>query len=126
MPFKAFILCIYWFEMKKSINVLVDLFGQSIIELPVTYTISTDEARPTEAMVICKITLADEDVPGWLYSRNFSFFFSQTDNANGSTLSICRAAGKQNVYYEQMLNVVSDYIWLKEFYPKKQESKVMC
>ncbi|MNI40672.1 hypothetical protein D3C87_489350 [compost metagenome] len=111
--------------MKKSINVLVDLFGQSIIELPVTYTISTDEARPAEAMVSCKITLADDDIPGWLYSRNFSFFFSQTNSAKASTLSVCRAAGKQNVYYEQMLNVVSDYIWLKEFYSEKQKSEVI-
>lgn len=111
--------------MKKSIHVLVDLFGQSIIELPVSYTISADEARPAATTVSCHITLADEDVPGWLYSRDFSFFFTQTNNENIFMTSILRAAGKQNVYYEQMLNVVSDYIWLQEFYLQKQKSKVM-
>lgn len=101
--------------MNKSVNVSVDLFGEGIIDLPITYSIGTDEAKPDAIALNCSIDCSAANSPGWLYGKHFKFLFSRTSNNDAVIININRKAGKKNVYYELMLNVVFEYIWLREF-----------
>lgn len=108
--------------MKKDINVFVDLFGEGIIDLPITYTISADKAKTDLITLSCSIEPVDDSLPGWLYVNHFEFIFSRTSNDDAVIVSVSHSAEKKNVYYELMLNVVFEYIWLREFSKEKQVS----
>jgi len=99
--------------MKKKINVLIDFFGEGILNLPVIYKVTTKTKQQENRLVHCFIDLPIEKSTGWLTAAHFSYSVKQ--DCNRLTISFNRFKGQQNVQYELMMNTVSEYINLREF-----------
>jgi hypothetical protein len=104
-------------ETTKKVEVLIDLLGYGIVELSVVYRLSFTNGSPRACTVDCHINLADS-LHTWLCSPDFKLDFSGIDDGRGHIVGFSGKGVDQNVYYQTMLNVVSDYIFLKEgFFP---------
>lgn len=99
---------------EKRVEVLVDLLGYGTVELTVDYRLSFMDGFPRSYSVECRISLIDQALHSWLYSPDFKLFFSEIGVGNGHMVSFSGEGLNKNVYYQTMLNVVSDYIFLKE------------
>ena len=98
----------------NNINVLIDLLGYGIVELPVAYRLKFEDTSPRVCEVACHISLPDPESHTWLYSPDFNMVFAEIDGGIGHVVSFSGAGLNKNVYYQTMVNVVSDYIFLKE------------
>ncbi|KQS36069.1 hypothetical protein ASG14_11580 [Pedobacter sp. Leaf194] len=101
-------------KMEKRITVLIDLFGEGIVHLPVVYRTKIDDRQPAIPLRYCTIDLPQRNLPGWLYSSAFSYSVSSNQLNNAKAFHFTRAEGKKNLYYEIMLSVISEYIELVE------------
>ncbi|UKT65888.1 hypothetical protein [Pedobacter mucosus] len=106
--------------MKKVVSVSVDLFEQGIFDFPITYGLKTDKDKPGITIVYFTINLDKDNLPEWLYSKSFEYSVSRNKNDDAAIISICRSGEKMNIYNELMLNVISEYIGLKEFTMKQK------
>lgn len=97
----------------KQVEVLIDLLGYGIVALPVAYHLSFINGAPRTCTVDCHINLTDSPHT-WLCSSDFKLVFSEIDGGRGHVVCFNGDGINQNVYYQTMLNVVSDYIFLKE------------
>ncbi|WP_316832074.1 hypothetical protein [Pedobacter aquatilis] len=101
-------------------NILIELMGFGIIELPVDYTLQFSESLPKKCTVECHIGSVDAAFHSWIQSKKFSLIFSEIEIGKGYIVSfICKGLNK-NIYYKAMLNGVSDYIFNKDETLKKQ------
>ncbi|MGN7986274.1 hypothetical protein ACTJKC_02980 [Pedobacter sp. 22226] len=101
-------------KMVKKVEVRIDLLGYGIVELSVSYSLKFS-ALPSRAYNIdCHIGQLDADLHSWLYAPDFKLVFSEIENGVGHIVCFSGAGLNRNVYYQTMLNVVSDYIFLKE------------
>ncbi|MNK64417.1 hypothetical protein D3C87_836580 [compost metagenome] len=98
----------------KNINVLIDLLGYGIVELPVTYRLNFEDSKPRVCHVACEVSLPDVAAHTWLYSPDFKMVFAEIDGGMGHVVTFSGEGLNKNVYYQTMVNVVSDYIFLKE------------
>jgi len=101
-------------KVVKKIEVLIDLLGYGIVELPVVYNLSFTGLSPREYSIDCHIDQSPSALHSWLYSPDFKLVFSEIGRGNGHMVCFKGEGVNRNVYYETMLNVVSDYIFLKE------------
>jgi hypothetical protein len=98
----------------KKVEVLIDLLGYGTVELAVGYSLNFTDGFPRTCNVECSISLTDPALHGWLYSPDFKLIFSEIGLGKGHMVCFRGEGVDRNVYYQTMLNVVSDYIFLKE------------
>ncbi|WP_316828532.1 hypothetical protein [Pedobacter miscanthi] len=98
----------------KKVDVLIDLLGYGIVELSVAYSLKFTGLSPRAYDIDCHIDQLDPGLHGWLYSPDFKLVFSEIETEIGHVVCFSGAGLNKNVYYQTMLNVVSDYIFLKE------------
>ncbi|WP_029278775.1 hypothetical protein [Pedobacter borealis] len=103
---------------EKRIVVLVDLSSYGIVELPIAYSLGFYEQDVRSCKVDCYIEFANINKHNWLSHSHFVFFFTENSNGNGYVVSFQGEANK-NIYYHNMLDVVSDYLVFKVFLQKK-------
>jgi hypothetical protein len=100
--------------MVETINVLVDLAGLGIVDLPISYTLRNDDDQPHIYLADCKILLSGKNLPEWLLTTAFTITYTPTTDENVSMISLCSHHDNTNRYYEMMLSIVSSYIQIKE------------
>ncbi|MGN8059494.1 hypothetical protein ACTJKN_24655 [Pedobacter sp. 22163] len=98
----------------KKVEVLIDLLGYGIVQLPVAYSLSCTDLSPRAYSIECHIDQSDSALHSWLYSSDFKLIFSEIEDGVGHVVCFNGEALSRNIYYQTMLNVVSDYIFLKE------------
>lgn len=98
----------------KNVNILIDLLGYGIVELPVAYCLNFEEGSPRFCQVNCHISLSDTGAHTWLSSPDFEMVFAEIHGGMGHAVTFSGEGLNKNVYYQTMVNVVSDYIFLKE------------
>jgi len=102
------------YQPMKNVEVLVDLLGYGTVVLTVDYSLDFTDTSPRTCTVACRISLIDQELHGWLYSPDFKAVFSEIGLGKGHMVCFSGEGINKNVYYQTMLNVVSDYIFLKE------------
>ena len=102
------------YQPMKNVEVFVDLLGYGTVILTVDYSLAFADASPRSCTVACRISLIDRELHGWLYSPDFKLIFSEIGLGKGHMVCFSGEGINKNVYYQTMLNVVSDYIFLKE------------
>ncbi|WP_293743010.1 hypothetical protein [uncultured Pedobacter sp.] len=103
--------------MEKAVEktqVLVDLFSYGIIELKIAYCLEFFSLPTRACNIECHIFHFDAAWHSWLYSPDFKFVFAEVERGTGHAVCFASAGPKKNMYYQIMLNVVADYIFLKE------------
>ena len=101
--------------MKETkVKVYIDLLGYGIVELPVAYRLTFTDQLPRTYRVECHINSADQVQHSWLFAPDFRLYFSEMDSGKGHVVCFGSDGPNKNVYYQTMLNVVSDYIFIKE------------
>ncbi|WP_293304264.1 hypothetical protein [Pedobacter sp. UBA5917] len=98
----------------KTVAVLVDLLGYGVVELTVNYSLGFTCVQPGVCNIECHIGQNDQVMHSWLYSPDFKLVFSEIGQGKGHAVCFSGEGLNKNVYYQTMLNVVSDYIFLKE------------
>jgi len=98
----------------KRIEVLIDLLGYGIVALPVAYSLNFTDVLPRICNIECHIEPLDAALHSWLHSPDFKLVFSEIGNGKGHMVSFSGKGINKNVYYQTMLNVVSDYILIRE------------
>jgi len=98
----------------KNVEVLIDLLGYGIVELSVAYSLNFNDVLPCTYSIECHTEPVDSARHTWLYSRDFKMIFSKIEPSVGYTVCFNEEKSNKNIYYQTMLNVVSDYILLKE------------
>ncbi|WP_316846373.1 hypothetical protein [Pedobacter psychrodurus] len=101
-------------KMVKKIEVLIDLLGYGIVELPVAYSLIFTGLSPRAYNIDCHIEQSDTALHSWLCSSDFKLVFSEIGGGKGHMVCFSGEGVNRNVYYQTMLNVVADYIFLKE------------
>ncbi len=103
--------------MEKAVEktqVLVDLFSYGIVELKIAYCLEFFSLPTRACNIECHIFHFDAAWHSWLYSPDFKFVFAEVEGGTGHAVCFASAGPKKNIYYQIMLNVVADYIFLKE------------
>jgi hypothetical protein len=101
--------------MKKKINVLIDMIGYGIVELPVDYSLSFYTKSGKDCVLAeCHVDGINTAEHSWLCAKNFRLNFSNFDLGKGYTVCFGGIEVDINLYYQSMLNVVADYLALKE------------
>ncbi|RBQ11434.1 hypothetical protein [Pedobacter miscanthi] len=98
----------------KTVEVLVDLLGYGVVKLAVDYSLGFTGVLPRVCSIECHIDQSDQLRHSWLYSTDFKLIFSEIGQGKGHAVCFSGEGLSKNVYYQTMLNVVSDYIFLKE------------
>lgn len=98
---------------EKRIVVLVDLLSYGIVALPIVYSLGFDKHDVKSCKVDCYVELSSVNEHNWLIHSNFVFFCTENPKGNGYVVSFEEGVNK-NIYYHNMLNVVSDYLVFKE------------
>lgn len=100
-------------KAEKRIVVLVDLLSYGIVELPIVYSLDFYGPDLGGCIVECRIELSNPSQHNWLCNNHFTIFFSKTTDCCGYVMSFEKMT-TNNLYYHNMLNVISDYLAFKE------------
>jgi len=85
------------------------------VHIPLYLTsLSFTDLPPRAYHIACYIDQSDSVLHSWLYSPDFRLVFSEIENGVGHVVCFNVEGQSRNIYYQTMLNVVSDYIFLKE------------
>ena len=101
--------------MIKKVEVLIDLFGYGILNLSVDYHLSCVSDLPGVYCTECHIHSYNHNEHSWLCTPDFKFFVSEIESGSGHVIHFNTDGLRcKNPYYQTMLNVVSDYIFMRE------------
>ncbi|UKT65965.1 hypothetical protein [Pedobacter mucosus] len=101
-------------KTKKTVNVLIDLLGFGIVNLPIHYALEFNKLQPATLLVNCRIGLNDSSGQPWIHSTLFGLVFSRLEHGQGYVVTFTGLGVNKNIYYTAMLDVVSDYFFLKD------------
>jgi len=101
--------------MKQKISVLIDMMGYGIVELHLGYSFYLCRKSGKDRIVVeCNVEDIDTGKHSWLCAKDFGMDFFDFDLDKAYSVCFTGIEVAINLYYQIMLNVLSDRLALKE------------